>query len=91
MTEIVFFSNNSFRQCTFQVNNIFKDSAEHLDIVISMHNFLEHSDNYSMTSQSFWDYYRDEIDDDANENNADDYRLKNARKQQVNILSTKQK
>ena len=44
--------------------------AEDLDIVIPMYNLLEYSDNYSMTSGSLWNYYRDEINDDANENNA---------------------
>ena len=29
---------------------------------MSMYNLLEHSQNYSMTSGSFWNYYRDEID-----------------------------
>ena len=34
-----------------------------------MYNLLEHSHNYSMTSGSLWNYYRDEINDGANENN----------------------
>ena len=33
-----------------------------------MHNLLEYSDNYSMTSESLWNYYRNKIDDDENEN-----------------------
>ena len=32
-----------------------------------MHNLLESSGNYSMTSGSLWNYYRDEMNDDANE------------------------
>ena len=32
-------------------------------------------DNYSMTSESFWNYYRDEINDDANENMAANNRI----------------
>ena len=38
------------------------DSVEDLDIVMSMYNLLEQSQNYSMTSESLWNYYRDEID-----------------------------
>ena len=34
-----------------------------------MYNLLEYSDNYSMTSESFWNYYKDELNDSANENN----------------------
>ena len=33
-----------------------------------IHNLLEYSDNYSLTSESLWNYYRDEINDDANKN-----------------------
>ena len=35
-----------------------------------MYNLLEYSENYSITSGSFWIYYRDEVNDDANENDA---------------------
>ena len=44
------------------------DNAEDLDIAMSRYNLLEHSDNYSMTSGSLWNYYRDEVNDDENEN-----------------------
>ena len=37
---------------------------------MAMHNLLEYSDNYSITSGSLWNYYRDEVNDDSNENNA---------------------
>ena len=33
------------------------------------YNLLEHSKNYSMISESLPNYYRDEVIDDANENN----------------------
>ena len=32
-----------------------------------MHNLLEYCDNYSITSGSFRNYYRDKINDDAND------------------------
>ena len=35
-----------------------------------MYNLLEYNDNDSMRSGSLWNYCRDEINDDANENNA---------------------
>ena len=34
-----------------------------------MYNLLESTDSYSVTSKSLWNYYRDEINDDAIENN----------------------
>ena len=42
---------------------------------------LEYTDNYSMTSVSFWNCYTNEANDDANENNAwGNYRMKNKTK-----------
>ena len=35
-----------------------------------MYNFLEYSENYSMTSGSLWNNHRDEVNDDVNKNNA---------------------
>ena len=37
---------------------------------MTMYNLLEYSDNYSMPSGSLWNYYKDEVNDDTNENNA---------------------
>ena len=55
-----------------KINNTFIDNAEDLDIVMPMYNLLEYSDNYSVTSGSLWNYYRDEVNDDENENYDDD-------------------
>ena len=42
-----------------------------------MFNLLEYSENYSKTSGSLWNYYRNEINDFANENNdANNYKIK---------------
>ena len=37
-----------------------------------MYNLLEYSDSYSMTSGSLWNYYRNEINDDENENDVNE-------------------
>ena len=39
------------------------DIAKDLNIVVSMYNLLECSDNYAMTSGSLLNYYRDKIND----------------------------
>ena len=44
-----------------------------------MCNLLEYSGNYSMASESFWDYYRDEVDDDENEINNANNRINNSK------------
>ena len=40
-----------------------------------MYNLLKYSDNYSMTPGSSWNYYRDEVNNNANENNTDNYKM----------------
>ena len=43
-----------------------------------MYNLLEYSHNYSMTPESFWNYYRNEVNNDENENdNANNNRISN--------------
>ena len=62
----VLFKNNllfrSYQKLT-KINSTLIENAEGLDIVMPMYNMLEYSDNYSMSSGSLWNYYRDEIDD----------------------------
>ena len=35
-----------------------------------IYNLLEYSDNHYFTSRSLWNYYRDEVNDIANQSNA---------------------
>ena len=58
-------NNVPFRSCISKINNAFIDNAEDLDIVMPMCKLLVYIN------------YRDEMNDDANENNGDDYRVKN--------------
>ena len=41
------------------MENTFKYNAEDLVVVMPMYNLLEYSDNYSLASGRFWNYYRD--------------------------------
>ena len=40
-----------------------------------MYKLLEHSNNYSMQSGILWNYYRDQVNDSTNENNAANNRI----------------
>ena len=42
------------------MNNIEINNAKDIDIVMLMCNLIEYNDNYSKTSGSLWQYYRDE-------------------------------
>ena len=51
------------------------DTAENLDIIMPLFNFIEYSDNYSDTSEGLWQFERDEssVTNDGNP----DYHLLN--------------
>ena len=48
-----------FTDCISEISNTQKDNAKEIDIVMPMYNLREYSDNYSKTSGSLWQYYRD--------------------------------
>ena len=58
-----------FKNCTLftkyisKINNTEIDNAQDIDIVMSMYNLIEYSDNYSKTFRSLWQYYKDEPND----------------------------
>ena len=56
-----------FTKCVTHISNEHVDNADNLDIVMSMYNLIEYSDNYSDTSGSLWYFKRDE----QNMNNGD--------------------
>ena len=66
---LTFKNNVPFRSCIANINNTFTDNVKDLDIVMAFYNLLLYSDNYSMASGSLWGYYRDEVNNDAHENN----------------------
>ena len=57
---VIFKNCTPFTDCISEINNTQVDSAENIDIVISMYNLIEYSDNYLKTSGSSWQYYGDD-------------------------------
>ena len=53
-------NNAPFISCVSKINNTLIDNAENLHIVMPMYNLIEYSKNYSKTTGSLWNYYRDE-------------------------------
>ena len=74
---LTFKNNAPFRSCISKINNTLIDNAEDVDTVIPMYIFLEYSNNFSMTSGSLWNYYRDELNDSANEIDDNDNMINN--------------
>ena len=66
--KLTFKNNALFMPCVSKINNTFINNVEELDIVMPMYNMLGYCDNYSITSRSLWNYYRDKLNDAANEN-----------------------
>ena len=50
-----------------KINDTQIDNAEYIDKVMSMYNLIEHSDNFSKTSGSLWQYCKEipAIDDNG--------------------------
>ena len=57
VNEKVIFKNCApFTNCIGEINNTPRDNVKDIDIVMSMYNLIEYSDNYSKTSGSLWQY-----------------------------------
>ena len=65
--DVAFKSCAPFSTCKIETNDVFSDEANHIYIAMPMYNLIEYSENYSDTSESLWQFKRDE----ASANNAD--------------------
>ena len=63
---LAFKNNATFISCISKINNTLINNAEDLDVVIHMSNLLKYGQNYSKTTGSLCNYYRDESIDDTN-------------------------
>ena len=62
-------NNAPFVSCITRINGELIEDADDLDIVMPMYNLLEYSKNYIKTTGSLYNYYRDELNNDADNNN----------------------
>ena len=75
---VILKNNSPFVSCIARINGELIEDADDLDIVLSMYNLLEYSKNYRKTIGSLYDYYRDELSDDADDNNFDNIKVVNS-------------
>ena len=61
-------NNAPFVSCITRINGELIEDADDLDIVMPMYNFLEYSKNYRKTIGSLYNYYRDGLTNDNNDN-----------------------
>ena len=72
-------NNAPFVSFITRINGELIEDADDLDIVMSMYNLLEYSKNYRKTiGSSLYNYYRDELSDDADDNNFDNVKMVNS-------------
>ena len=57
---LVFKNNAQFINCISKTNGVKIDNAEDLGVLMPMFSLLEYSKNYRKTTDSLWNYYRDE-------------------------------
>ena len=78
-------TNAPFMSCITRINGELIEDDDNLDIVMPMYNLLEYSKNYRKTIGSLYNYYRDELSEDADNNqfinikvvNSNTYKYKN--------------
>ena len=75
---IILKNNAPFVSCIKRINGELIEDADDLDIVMPMHNLLEYSKSYRKTIGSLYNYYRDELSDNADDNNFDNIKVVNS-------------
>ena len=66
---VILKNNAPFVSCITRINGESIENADDLNIVMSMYNLLEYSKKYRKTIGSLYNYYRDELSDNADDNN----------------------
>ena len=69
-----------FTKCLSRINKTDIDNAHDIDIVMPMYNLIEYRENYSKTSGSSWQYYKDIPNDNLARSESFKYRVKITRK-----------
>ena len=65
-----------FTKFISKINDAEIYNAQDIDIVIPMYNLTEYSDNYSKTSGSLWQYYKDDPNDNLADSESFKYKIK---------------
>ena len=75
---VILNNNAPFVSCITRINGELTEDADDLDIVMPMYNLLEYSKNYRKTIGSLYNDHRDELSDDADDNNFDNIKVVNS-------------
>ena len=75
-----------FTNCISEINNTQIDNAKDIDIVMSMYNLIEYTDNYAKKSGSLWQYYRDKPNDNLVDSGSFKSKIKRIEKLQLLVM-----
>ena len=74
--QLILKNNAPFLSCITRINSeLTEDANNDLDIVIPIYNLLEYSKNYRKTIGSLHNYYREELSNNADDNNFDNIKV----------------
>ena len=73
---VIFKSCVPFDDCISEINNNQIDNAKYLNVVMPINNLIEYSNNYSKTSGSLLQYYRDEPNNNITEPESFQFKVK---------------
>ena len=68
-----------FEKCSTEIDGTLVDETDFINITMPIYNLIEYSDNYSETSESLWNFKKDEIVNNVNvtnDNNAPSLKYK---------------
>ena len=75
---VILKNNAPFVSFITRINGELIEDTDDLDIVMSMYNLLEYCKNYRKNIGSLYNYYRDELSDDADDNNFNNIKVVNS-------------
>ena len=76
---VIFENCAPFIKCISRINGTDIGNAQGIDVVMPMYNLIEYNDNYSKTSSSLWQYYRDDLNNNLTDSESFKSKVKNNR------------
>ena len=74
--QVIFKICSPFTDCISEINSTQIDNGKYIDLVMPMCNLIEYSDNYSKTSGSLLQYYRDDSNDNTTQSESFKFKIK---------------
>ena len=74
--EVIFKNCAPFTECISAINKTQIGNTKYIDVVMPMYNSIEYSINYSKTSGSLWQYYRNEPNDNIANSESFQFKIK---------------